>query len=119
MSADSSTFRKTVEQQKNELLNLLSQIDVSTDYDIEIDTRDDAGPLSELFVAVKAVADNFRLVSAELQKRVTEADTGQRTDKLFHLALYRDHMSYGRILENTKIRKYKKYKDFVGFYMCL
>ena len=74
MSDDLEEYRRKVESQKDELLELLAQVGLASRYDGEIRIPPDDEPLAELFVGLKLAADNLRLVSWEVEQRAQEVE---------------------------------------------
>ena len=65
MSSDLDAFKKTVEQQKDEILDYLSHLGMADEYDYQIADPDPESPLGEVLLAVRVVADNLALLARQ------------------------------------------------------
>jgi len=74
MSAELESYRATVESEKQELLDLLASIGLAGDYDTPVRIPAADEPLADLFVGLKLVADNLRVLSNDLELRIREAE---------------------------------------------
>ena len=79
MSAELEAYKEIVAEQKEELLDLLAQIGLGESYDVAVPERDDGEPLSELFFAVKVVAENLQIVSEQLKQQLRKAEEAAAT----------------------------------------
>jgi len=80
MDAEFEAYRRQVESQKEQLLDLLAQIGLLNRYELDIEFDEDS-PLAELFVAAKVAADNLGVITEKLEQRATEAEEALRIVK--------------------------------------
>jgi rsbT co-antagonist protein RsbR len=73
MATEHEEFEQLVARQCDELVGLLAQIGIAGEYDLDVEIPEEGQPLTELFVAVKVVADHLEVVVNELRARTEEA----------------------------------------------
>lgn len=86
MSRETESLRKQVAEQCDELIGLLAKIGIAGEYDFAVDIPEDT-PLTDLYVAVKVVADHLSIVTEELHARTEEAQRHAATVRAQSAAL--------------------------------